>query len=133
MGLFDMFKSTAKDAFKSYDKVKLNKKLTYEELLDIMKDGTYSVGEPFITGTGIMKCIQFPPVDKYKIQVAVSGKTVMISKIYNGMGGMAKEMVGEALLSDMYDVANEENISLNRATREIGETLAALCQAKGLM
>lgn len=32
MGFFDSFKSGAKDVFKGYDKVKLNDKITYDEL-----------------------------------------------------------------------------------------------------
>ena len=36
---------------------------------EIMKDETYSVGKPKITGSGLMRCIQFPAVDKYKIQL----------------------------------------------------------------
>ena len=65
MGFFDSFKSGAKDVFKGYDKVKLNDKITYDELYEIMKDETYSVGKPEITGSGLMRCIQFPAVDKY--------------------------------------------------------------------
>ena len=68
MGFFDSFKSGAKDVFKGYDKVKLKDKITYDELYEIMKDETYSVGKPEITGSGLMRCIQFPAVDKYKIQ-----------------------------------------------------------------
>ena len=40
MGFFDSFKSGAKDVFKGYDKVKLNDKITYDELYEIMKDET---------------------------------------------------------------------------------------------
>ena len=39
-----------------------------------MKDETYSVGKPEITGSGLMRCIQFPAVDKYKIQIAITSK-----------------------------------------------------------
>ena len=79
MGFFDSFKSGAKDVFKGYDKVKLNDKITYDELYEIMKDETYSVGKPEITGSGLMRCIQFPAVDKYKIQIAITSKTITIS------------------------------------------------------
>ena len=48
MGFFDSFKSGAKDVFKGYDKVKLKEKITYDELYEIMKDETYSVGKPEI-------------------------------------------------------------------------------------
>lgn len=75
MGFFDSFKSGAKDVFKGYDKVKLKDKITYDELYEIMKDETYSVGKPEITGSGLMRCIQFPAVDKYKIQIAITSKT----------------------------------------------------------
>ena len=54
MGFFDSFKSGAKDVFKGYDKVKLNDKITYDELYEIMKDETYSVGKPEITGSGLI-------------------------------------------------------------------------------
>ena len=132
MGFFDSFKSGAKDVFKGYDKVKLNDKITYDELYEIMKDETYSVGKPEITGSGLMRCIQFPAVDKYKIQIAITSKTITISKIYSGAGGLAKEIIGDAFTNGMYDIVNEENIDLNRATREVGEKLKVLLEKKGL-
>ena len=106
MGFFDSFKSGAKDVFKGYDKVKLNDKITYDELYEIMKDETYSVGKPEITGSGLMRCIQFPAVDK--------------------------EIIGDAFTNGMYDIVNEENIDLNRATREVGEKLKVLLEKRGL-
>lgn len=133
MGLFSKAKEAGKDMVKMYDKVKLSRKMSYEELYEIMKTGTYSVGEPFLTGKGIMHCIQFPEVNKYKIQVAISGKTVTITRIYNGIGGIAKEAVGNVLTKGVYDVLNSENIDLNRATREIGEELTRLLEANGLL
>ena len=133
MGFFDKFKQGSKDMIKSYDKVKLNQKLSYEELHEIMKAGTYPCGEPQLTGKGIMHCIQFPPVDKYVIQVALSGTTVTITKIYNGVGGILKETVGDAVTGGWYDVLNSENIDLNQMTRIIGEELIRLCGEKGLL
>ena len=132
MGFFDSFKSGAKDVFKGYDKVKLNDKITYDELYEIMKDETYSVGKPEITGSGLMRCIQCPAVDKYKIQIAITSKTITISKIYSGAGGLAKEIIGDAFTNGMYDIVNEENIDLNRATREVGEKLKVLLEKRGL-
>ena len=129
MGFFDSFKSGAKDVFKGYDKVKLKEKITYDELYEIMKDETYSVGKPEITGSG---CIQFPAVDKYKIQIAITSKTITISKIYSGAGGLAKEMIGDVFTDGMYDIVNKENIDLNRATREVGEKLKVLLEKRGL-
>ena len=58
MGFFDSFNSGAKDVFKGYDKVKLKDKITYDELYEIMKDETYSVGKPEITGSGLMVCLK---------------------------------------------------------------------------
>ena len=132
MGFFDSFKSGAKDVFKGYDKVKLKEKITYDELYEIMKDETYSVGKPEITGSGLMRSIQFPAVDKYKIQIAITSKTITISKIYSGAGGLAKEIIGDAFTNGMYDIVNEENIDLNRATREVGEKLKVLLEKRGL-
>ena len=78
-------------------------------------------------------CIQFPPVDNYVIQVALSGTTVTITKIYNGVGGILKETVGDAVTGGWYDVLNGENIDLNQMTRIIGEELTRLCGEKGLL
>ena len=132
MGFFDSFKSGAKDVFKGYDKVKLKDKITYDELYEIMKDETYSVGKPEITGSGFMRCIQFPAADKYKSDIAITSKTITISKIYSGAGGLAKEIIGDAFTNGMYDIVNEENIDLNRATREVGEKLKVLLEKRGL-
>ncbi|GMQ61984.1 hypothetical protein [Vallitalea maricola] len=133
MGLFNKFKQGAEDLVKGYDKVKLNKKLTYEELLEIMQDGSYPCGKPDITGKGIMKCIRFPAVDKYLIQVAVTGKTITISKIYSGTEGFVKEVAGDLATDGWYSAVNGENIDLNRMTRSIGEELSKLLKAKGLL
>lgn len=133
MGLFDKFKKTGTDMAKVYDKVKVNKKLTYDELLEIMKEGTYPSGQPFITGKGIMRCIQFPAVDKYLIQVALSGTTITITKIYNGIGGLVKESVGDALTNGWYQGINGENIELNQLTRIIGEEVSRILEGKGLL
>ncbi|MBF4692229.1 hypothetical protein [Fusibacter ferrireducens] len=133
MGFLKKFKQGATDAIKMYDKVKTNKKLTYDELYEIMKDGTYSIGVPEIKGSGIMRCIKFPPVDKYLVQVAVTGTTITITRVYSGVEGFAKEAMGNALTDGMYDVLNKENIDLNRATREVGEVLSGLLGEKGLL
>jgi len=133
MGLFDALKSGATDAFKQYDKVKVNKKITYDELLEIMLKGTYSIGTPAITGSGIMRCIRFPAVDKYMVQVAITSKTITITRVYANAGGIAKEMVGNVLTDGFYDVANKENIDLNRATREVGEVITKLLTEAGYM
>ena len=73
-----------------------------------------------------------PAVDKYKIQIAITSKTITISKIYSGAGGLAKEIIGDAFTNGMYDIVNEENIDLNRATREVGEKLKVLLEKRGL-
>lgn len=86
IGFFDSFKSGAKDVFKGYDKVKLKEKITYDELYEIMKDETYSVGKPEITGSGLMRCIQFPAVDKYKIQIAITSNWWLIDLIMIATG-----------------------------------------------
>ncbi len=133
MGLFDKFKKTSTDMVKGYDKVKLNRKMTYEELVEIMKEGSYPSGQPFLTGKGIMHCIQFPPVDKYLIQVSLTGTTITIAKIYNGLGGLVKESAGDLFTNGWYQGINGENIELNQLTRIIGQELSSILEAKGLL
>ena len=57
MGLFGSIKKAADDTCKGYDKVKTNKKMTYEELYEVIKDGNFAVGKPALVGKGIMHCI----------------------------------------------------------------------------
>ena len=121
MGFFDSFKSGAKDVFKGYDKVKLKEKITYDELYEIMKDETYSVGKPEITGSGLMRCIQFPAVDKYKIQIAITSKTITISKIYSGAGGLAKEIIEQTDFTD-----EDEALQLVDSMSKMADGLAAV-------
>lgn len=128
-----LFKNLFEDTCKGYDKVKTNKKLTYEELYEVIKDGDFKGAKPEIQGNGIMKCIKFPPVNKYVIQIAITGETITISKIYSGAGGMLKEGLGNAFTGGWYDVANKENIDLNRLTRDIGEEISKLIEEKGLL
>ncbi len=128
MGFFDF----AKKATKGYDKVKTKEKMTYDELIEIMKEGKYPVGEPFITGTGIMRCIQFPPTGKYKIQIAVTGKTITVAKIYSGVGGLVEETVGDVVTDGWYGSLNNENMEQNEATWVVAAEIKRLLEAKGL-
>ena len=133
MGLLSKLKSRTTDIVKDYDSIKVKRKLTYEELLNIMKDGTYPCGEPNITGNGIMKCIRFPAVNKYMIQMAINGKTIMVTKVYNGAGGMLKEVAGNAATDGWYFVFNGENIDLNQMTRGIGKEISRLLVKEGIL
>lgn len=133
MGFFNKVKSGTKDIVKGYDKVKVKEKMTYENLLEIMKKGSYPLGDPEITGKGIMKCIRFPAVNKYMIQVAINGKTIMVTKVYNGAGGMLKEITGDIITDGWYFVLNGENIDLNRMTRLIGDEISKLLSERGLL
>jgi hypothetical protein len=133
MGFFNKLKQGTTDTIKGYDKVKTNRKLSYEELLEIMQCGTYSIGVPKIQGSGIMKCIKFPPVDKYLVQVAVTGTTISIVKINNGVSSLIKEAAKDTISNGYYSILNEENINLNRATREVGETIRGILKEKRLL
>lgn len=72
MGLF-------KKMVKMYYKVKTNKKVAYDELIELIKDGKYPIGQPKITGEGMMRAIRFDAIGKYQIMVGVVGKTITIS------------------------------------------------------
>ncbi len=128
MGLFDF----GKKMVKGYDKVKSNKKLTYDELLEIMKDGTYEAGEPFITGSGFMRCIQFPPGDLYKLQVAISGTTITVAKIPNGAAGFAKEAALDVVTDGWFSSVNGENLEQNEMSWKITAEIKRLLENKGL-
>jgi hypothetical protein len=133
MGLLDKLKNRTTDMVKGYDVVKVNKKLTYEELLEIMQAGKYPCGNPNITGKGMMKCIRFPAVNKYMIQVAINGKRIMITKVYSGAGGALKEVAGNMATDGWYFVFNGENIDLNRMTRIIGDEISNLLLVEDLL
>ncbi len=128
MGLFDF----AKKMTKGYDKVKTKEKMTYDELYEVIKTGTFEAGEPFITGEGFMRCIQFPPTGKYKLQVAITGKTITVAKIYNGLGGLASETVGDVVTDGWYTGLNEENLEQNEMTWKVAEVIKTMLQDKGL-
>lgn len=133
MGLFNAIKDANKKMNKMYDKVKMTQKLDYDELLDIMKDGTYPVGEPAITGSGIMRAIRFESTGKYQIMVAVTGTTITISKSYSGAGGLAKEVVGDALTGGWYNGLNKENLDGNEAVEAIGKEISRLLELRGML
>lgn len=126
MGIF-------KDLFKGYDKAKSTRKLTYEELFEIMQGGTFPCGKPELTGSGMMRCIKFPPVDKYVIQIAISGQTITTSKVYSGVGGFLKESAGDALTGGYYQTINSENIDLNRMTEIVTKEITRLLDEKQLL
>lgn len=129
MGLF----GTAKDAVKGYDKCKTTEKLTYDQLFDIIKDIEFPCGVPVLEGKGIMRCIKFPEQDKYRIQIAITGKSVQATKTYAGAGGFAKEMAGDALTKGWFSAANSENISTNRMTVTVIDIVSEALKAKGLL
>ena len=41
-------------------------------------------------------------------------------------------MISDVFTNGMYDIVNEENIDLNRATREVGKSFKVLFEKKGL-
>lgn len=133
MGLFGAIKDANKKMHKMYDKVKMTQKLSYDELLEIMKDGTYPVGEPEISGSGIMRAIRFPATGKYQIMVAITGTTITISNSYSGVGGFAKEAVGDALTDGWYNGLNKENLDGNAAVEAIGKEISRLLEQKGML
>ncbi|WP_204355475.1 hypothetical protein [Acetobacterium sp. KB-1] len=51
----------------------------------------------------------------------------------NGVGGILKETVGDAVTGGWYNALNGENIDLNQMTRIVGEELSRLCGEKGLL
>ena len=126
MGIF-------KDYFKGYEKTKTTQKLTYDELYDIIKDGNFPCGQPELTGTGMMRCIQFPAVDKYRLQVAIMGNTITITKIYSGVKGALKEMALDAVTDNNYGLLNHESVDANRMTETVRSEIARLLDAKGLL
>jgi len=126
MGIFKKY-------FKGYEKTKTTHKLTYEELYEVIKEGNFPCGEPFLTGKGIMHCIQFPPANKYLLQVAITGKTITVSKIYNGVGGLAKEAIGDSVTDGWFSMLNGENVDLNKMTEIITVEISRLLDAKGLL
>lgn len=126
MGIF-------KDYFKGYEKTKTTQKLTYDELYDIIKDGNFPCGQPELTGTGMMRCIQFPAVDKYRLQIAIMGNTITITKIYSGVKGALKEMALDAVTDNNYGLLNHESVDANRMTETVRGEIARLLDAKGLL
>lgn len=129
MGLFKEMKT----AVKSYSNLKVKDKLDYDTLYEIVKDGNYPIGQPEITGNGMMRAIRFAPTGKYQIMVAISGKTIAISKSYSGVSGFAKEMAGDALTKGWYGTLNKENMDGNAAVEEIGKEISRLLEEKDLL
>jgi hypothetical protein len=80
-----------------------------------------------------MRCIRFPVVDKYRLQVAISGTTVSIAKVFANVSGFAKTAAVDAVFEAPVSAFEGESIDLNRATREVGETLRGLLKEKDLL
>lgn len=59
----------------NYSQMKLAKKLDYDQLYEILKDGTYLSGKLEITGKGMMRAIRFDATGKYQIMIAISEKS----------------------------------------------------------
>lgn len=129
MGLFKDMKT----AVKSYSNIKVKEKLEYDRLYEIIKDGTYPLPKPEITGKGMMTAIRFDATGKYQIMVAVSGKTISVTKSYSGVGGFAKEMVGDSLTGGWFGTLNKENMDGNQAVEAIGKEVSRLLGEEGLL
>ena len=133
MGLFKDTLKANKKMNKMYNKVKMNQKISYDELFEIIKDGDFPIGKPAISGSGIMRAIRFEATGKYQIMVSISGKNVMVSKSYSGVKGFAKEVAGDALTDGWYHGVNKENIDGNEAVEMIGIEISKLLGKQGFL
>lgn len=129
MGLLKGFKK----GVINYTKMKVKEKLTYDQLYEIIKDGNYPLGELKITGKGMMRAIRFDATGKYQIMVALSGKTISISNIHSGAGGMATEMLVDSVTNDLYGVFNKEKQDGNENVQEIGKEVRRLLEEANLL
>lgn len=123
---------TAKDVVRSYAIIKTNRKLTYEELYAMLSSTTFSAGIPAITGSRL-RCIRFPEQDGYHIQVAISGCSVKINKVYGGVSGMLEESTANAVVSDWKNTARGRNQVLKNSMDELAETLEKLLEKNGYL
>jgi hypothetical protein len=132
-GLYMEVLQKAKNVVKSYAVIKITRKLTYEQLLDILKDETYSAGQPSITGKRFMRCIRFPEEDKYQIQIAITGCNIKINKVYNGVSGMLAEHTGNTFVDNWKQVSTEKNDALKISMDEIVSKMTDLLKSKDLL
>ncbi len=126
MGLF-------KNMVKSYSNIKLKEKLDYDRLYEIIKDGNYPLPKPEITGKGMMRAIRFDATGKYQIMVAISGKTIAVTKSYSGAKGLVKEVAGDSLTGGWFHALNKENLDGNQAVEEIGKEISRLMEKENLL
>lgn len=129
MGLF----KDVKKGIINYNQMKTTEKLDYDQLYEILKDGNYPSGKLEITGKGMMRAIRFDATGKYQIMIALSGKTISISNIASGAGGLAKEMVGDSLTSGWFGILNKEKQDGNENVQEIGKEVRRLLDEAGLL
>ena len=129
MGLF----KDVKKGIKTYNKVKVKRKMTYDELYEIIKDGEYPLAQPEITGKGMMRAIRFDSTGKYQIMVAISGKTIAVSKVNSGVGSFAQEMVGDALTDGWFKILNKENLKSSDDVEVIGKEISRLLEKADLL
>lgn len=122
-----------KKMYKMYFKVKMNKKMSYEELYEIIKDGDYPIGKPEISGEGIMHAIRFQPTGKYQIMVGMAGKTLTVSKSYSGVESFAKIAALDLVTDRWYQTLNKENLDGNEAVEVIGEEIKRLLGINGFL
>ena len=106
--------------FNEDNKLYLNKMISYDDLLNIMKTETYSAGVPFIAGIGIKRCIQFPSANQYNIQVLLASRTVIVAIAYSG----GRSGVSECRWK--YNAAVHEQTKLAYDSGEICEKLVRL-------
>lgn len=126
MGIF-------KKMYKMYSNIKMNRKMSYEELYEIIKDGEYPIGKPEISGEGIMHAIRFQPTGKYQIMVGMAGKTLTVSKSYSGVTGFVKIAALDSVTNGLYQGLNKENLDGNEAVEKIGKEISRLLELNGLL
>ncbi len=123
----------AKTAVVNYNNIKVREKLDYDRLYEIIKDGNYPFPGPEITGKGMQRAIRFEPTGKYRAMVSISGKTVCVSNVYSGVGGAAKEMIGDSVTNGWFKLLNKENMDGNEAIQEIGKEISRLLEGENLL
>ncbi len=76
------------DSFKT---MRLQKKLTLEELYELIKDAKYPCGTPEIATQGLGKLIKFPGDGVQAIQITLGTGMISVAVLADGMSGLAKE------------------------------------------
>ncbi len=127
-----LFFQSDKNQISNYSSLQTKKTISYDELFDLIKDVPLAAGDPFISGTGMMRCIQFHPTSHYKILISINGTNITVSKVLANSSATSQEKLTNSIQNVWYNSIKKESSKQNEIVHLVLETIRNVLQTHHL-